>query len=201
MSRGVCRGCSQSISRGNAGRANGILSALTNMVKLFAGQLQRPDLEAIVASGLFEECAAAVAAVGAAGTEGLHDTHHATLYVALSLLKNCRQQPGCEARIRSLAPALAFCLENDLDCFEQLGGTTASNAAQICESLHCECELRSVLIHSLHMTPQAAACLGETKAARNSPSRSSTSTSSWGSGRKSCEPSAGMPRASPPLIL
>ena len=106
------------------------------MVKLFAGQLQRPDLEAIVASGLFEEGAAAVAAVGATGTEGLHDTHHSILYQALSLLKNCRQQPGCEARIRSLAPALAFCLENDLDLFEQVGATTASSAAQICESIY-----------------------------------------------------------------
>ena len=201
VSRGVCRGCSQSISRSKAGRACGILSALTNMVKLFTGQPQRPDLEAIVASGLFEECVDAVAAVGAAGTEGLHDTHHATLVCALSLLKHCRQQPGCEARIRSLAPALAFCLENDLDVFEQVGTTTASNAAQICESIYSKCELRSVLIHSLHMTAQAAACLGETKAARNSPSRSSTSTSSWGSGRKSCEPSAGMPHRSPPLIL
>jgi hypothetical protein len=151
VSRGVCRGCSQSISRSKAGRAQGIVSAFTNMAKLFAGQLQRPDLEAIVASGLFEECAGAVAAVGAAGTEGLHDTHHTTLYVALTLLKNCRQQPGCEARIRSLAPSLAFCLENDLDLFEQLGTTTASNAAQICESIYSECELRSVLIHSMHV--------------------------------------------------
>ena len=159
MSRGVCRGCSQSISRSKAGRANGILSAFTNMVKLFAGQLQRPDLEAIVASGLFEECAAAVAAVGAAGTEGLHDIHHFTLYGALSVLKYCRQQPGCEARIRSLAPALAFCLENDLDCFEQLGVTTASSAAQICESIYSRCELCSVLTHSMHFQPRRLRCV------------------------------------------
>jgi hypothetical protein len=136
VSRGVCRGCSQSISRSKAGRANGILSAFTNMVKLFYGQLQRPDLEAIVASGLFEECVDAVAAVGAAGTEGLHDIHHGTLLCVLTLLTRCRQQPGCEARIRSLAPALAFCLENDLDLFEQVGTTTASSAAQICESIY-----------------------------------------------------------------
>jgi hypothetical protein len=177
------------------------------MAKLFAGQLQRPDLEAIVASGLFEECVDAVAAVGAAGTEGLHDTHHATLVCALSLLKHCRQQPGCEARIRSLAPALAFCLENDLDVFEQIGATTASSAAQICESIYSRYSTQQMRVAlcfdplNALSTPQAAACLGETKAARNSPSRSSTSISSWGSGRKSCEPSAGMPHRNPPLIL
>ena len=135
VSRGVCRGCSQSISRGKAGRANGILSALTNMAKLFAGQLQRPDLEAIVASGLFEECVSAVVAFAAAGAEGLHDTSHTSLGMTLNVLRNCHQQPGCEARIRSLAPALGFCLENDLDYMEQLGITSASYAAQICESL------------------------------------------------------------------
>eukprot|EP01046_Picozoa_sp_COSAG06_P055669 COSAG06_NODE_10305_length_1715_cov_4.574362_1_plen_172_part_00 len=137
VSRGVCGGCSQSISRSKS-RASSILSAFTNIPKLFAGQPQRPDLEAIVASGLFEECAAAVAAVGAASTEGVHDTHHATLVCALSLLKHCRQHPGCEARIRSLAPSLAFCLENDLDLYEQVGATTASSAAQICEFIYSE---------------------------------------------------------------
>jgi len=99
------------------------------------GQPQRPDLEATVASGLFEECVSAVVAFAAAGAEGLHDTNHSSLSQALNMLRNCRQQPGCEARIRSLAPALGFCLENDLDYMEQLGITTASYAAQICESL------------------------------------------------------------------
>ena len=55
------------------------------MTKLFAGQPQRADLEAIVASGLFEECADAVAAFGAAGAEGLHDTNTMALYNALGV--------------------------------------------------------------------------------------------------------------------
>ena len=115
------------------------------MTKLFAGQPQRPDLETIVASGLFEDCARAVAALAAAGTECLQDTDHSALYCALGVLKACWQQPGCEARIRSLAQALAFCLENDLDIFEQVGTTTASNAAQICESLHSAANTRCAL--------------------------------------------------------
>ena len=121
----------QSISRGDAGKAYAV-SAVANWTKLFTGQPQRPDLEAVVASGLFDECASAVAAVAAAGVEGLQDTDHATLFSSLVTLRNCRSQPGCEAKIRRLAPALAFCLEHDLDCVEQLGMTTASYAAQIC---------------------------------------------------------------------
>jgi hypothetical protein len=121
----------QSISRGDAGNA-WALGAVANWTKVFAGQPQRPDLEAIVASGLFDECASAVAAVAAAGVEGLHDMNHVALLCSLVMLRNCRSQPGCEAKIRRLAPALAFCLEHDLDHIEQLGMTTASYAAQIC---------------------------------------------------------------------
>ena len=68
----------QSISRGDGGKAHA-LSALVLLNKAFAGQPQRPDLEALVASGLFDECAYAVAAVAAAGVEGLHDTKHHVL--------------------------------------------------------------------------------------------------------------------------
>eukprot|EP01046_Picozoa_sp_COSAG06_P052660 COSAG06_NODE_8903_length_2036_cov_5.176562_2_plen_223_part_00 len=121
----------QSISRGDAGKGYALL-AVVNWTKAFTGQPQRLDLEAIVASGLFDECASAVAAVAAAGVEGLQDTHHATLFPSLCVLRNCRGQPGCETKIRRLAPALAFCLEHDLDQIEQLGITTASFAAQIC---------------------------------------------------------------------
>ena len=121
----------QSISRGDAGKAYA-LDAVNDWTKGFAGQPQRPDLEAIVASGLFDECASAVAAVAAAGVEGLHDTNHNALFCLLVMLRNCRYQPGCEAKIRRLAPALAFCLEHDLDNMEQLGHTTASYAARIC---------------------------------------------------------------------
>ena len=121
----------QSISRGDAGKAFAV-TAVANWTKGFAGQPQRPDLEAVVASGLFDECASAVAAVAAAGVEGLHDMNHVALLCSLVMLRNCRSQPGCEAKIRRLAPALAFCLEHDLDHIEQLGITTASYAAAIC---------------------------------------------------------------------
>ena len=43
---------------------------MASWTKAFSGQPQRPDLGAIVASGLFDECASAVAAVAAAGVDG-----------------------------------------------------------------------------------------------------------------------------------
>ena len=122
---------SQSISRGDAGKAYA-LAAMSNWTKVFSGQPQRPDLEAMVASGLFDECISAVAAVAAAGVDGLHDTDHTALLGSLAVLRNCRSQPGCEAKIRRLAPALAFCLEHDRDFIEQIGQTTGSTATQIC---------------------------------------------------------------------
>ena len=123
----------QSISRGKAGCGR-VLSAIATWVRLFNGQSHRPDLEAIVSSGLFEECASGVASFAVAGVDGLGDVNHGAVFCALCVLRNCRQQPGAEAKIRRLAPTLQWCLEHDLDFVEQLGGTTGSYAAQICES-------------------------------------------------------------------
>ena len=67
------------------------------------------------------------------------DVDHLALFEALVILRTCRQLPGAEERIRSLAPALEWCLEHDLDWSEQLGYTTGSYAAQICESLATDC--------------------------------------------------------------
>ena len=67
------------------------------------------------------------------------DVNHAALFHALVVLSTSRQQPGAETRIRSLAPALEWCLEHDLDYMEQLGYTGGSYAAQICESLAADC--------------------------------------------------------------
>ena len=131
----------QSISRGKAGRAGYVLMCFMHLMRIFNGQSHRPDLEAIIASGLFEECASGVASCAAAGadrlvrTSDMYDVNHTCLFFALTVLNNCHQQPGAEARTRSLASALKWCLEHDLDWMQQLGTTTGSYAAQICESL------------------------------------------------------------------
>ena len=73
------------------------------------------------------------------GLEWMAATSTVQLCLRADVLRTCRQQPGAEARIRSLAPALEWCLEHDLDHIEQLGYTTGSYAAQICESLAAVC--------------------------------------------------------------
>jgi hypothetical protein len=125
----------QTIARDRTGRAGFALSVVNNWTKSFSGQSQRPYLEAIVASGLFEECAGSIASL-ADTDDALGDVNHFALYMALKILITCRHLPGAEARIRSLAPALARCLQHDLDVVEQLGVTTGSSTAQICEALH-----------------------------------------------------------------
>ena len=102
------------------------------VTKLFAGQAERPDLAACVASGLFDICIEGVVAFAAAGDEGLHDTDHGALAYVLGWLSKMGSQPGSEAKIRGAASALAFCLENSLDCMEEIGSTTGAHAAKVC---------------------------------------------------------------------
>ena len=127
-----CCEWSQSISRGDPCKSQAVVASSMLYKGFTGGQPQRPDLEALVASGLFDECASAVAAVAAAGVEGLHDTNAWALCASLIMLRVCRSHPGCEAKIRQLAPALAFCLEHDVEFMEQTGHSSGTYAAQLC---------------------------------------------------------------------
>ena len=122
------------ISRGKAGRAYIALGVITDINRVGNGQASRPDLGACVASGLFDMCVEAVAAIAAAGVDGLRDTNHNGLCQTLSVIRDTRAQPGCEAKIRNMASALAFCLANDLNCIQEMGVATANTAAQICKT-------------------------------------------------------------------
>eukprot|EP01046_Picozoa_sp_COSAG06_P003154 COSAG06_NODE_119_length_23111_cov_51.658613_22_plen_387_part_00 len=126
-----------SISRGKAGRTQCMVQAPSELTKAaaFAGQATRPDLDAMVSSGLFDICLEMVAAVAAAGAEGLHDTNRQVLYSALNVLTYCGHQPGCEAKIRGVGSALGFCLENSLNVMEEVGRTTGAAAAKLCCSI------------------------------------------------------------------
>ena len=106
---------------------------LAQVSMAFEAKAHRIDLEAIVGSGFFEECATAIEAVFAGGTEQLHDVGNWNLTAALRVVLNCRSHPGCEARIRSLATALEFCLQHDLECAPEIGSSSAAVAAQIGE--------------------------------------------------------------------
>lgn len=124
-----------SISRGAAGRGFAVLEATSYVANCFSGQQARPDLEACVSCGLFDFCVEMVVAVALAGVGGLQDTDHCALFKALAWLARCSSLAGCEAKIRGVATALAFCLEHSLEFSEELGMSTGSYAARVCCSV------------------------------------------------------------------
>ena len=124
----------QTISRGSANEAGRALINLREPLRMI-WQSAPHDTESMLWSSVFEECISAIAAVAAGGVDGLHDVNVDVFFNALEIVNMCRNQPGCEARIRSIAPVLTFCLDNDLDYFGSLGFTTGTQAAQICCSV------------------------------------------------------------------
>ena len=111
-----------------------MLYILVNMSSAFEAKPHRLDhREAIVGSGVFEECAAAIEAFAAGGVEQVHHVGNINLVAAMRVILNCRSHPGCEARIRSLATALEFCLQHDVGHLPEVSGSTATVAAQIGE--------------------------------------------------------------------
>ena len=138
----------QSLSRGKSSRAYSILWTFTELCKCFQGQAHRPDIEAIVASGLFEECAAGIEAIADGRTIQLHDVAGNPLMWALRVLLNCRSHPTCEPRIRGLATALEFCLEHDIVLTPEIFATTASIAASIGEPASATAQT-AVVLHLL----------------------------------------------------
>ena len=117
-----------------------------NMSTAFEAKPHRPDLEGIVGSGVFEPCAAAIEAFSAGGTEQVHHVGNYNLTAALRIVLNCRSHPGCEARIRSLATALEFCLQHDVGNLPEVSGSTATIAAQIGEPV---CTTARHVVHPL----------------------------------------------------
>ena len=171
--------CAQSISRGKAGRAGYILVCITAWIKPFYGQSHRPELEAIVASGLFEHSLSVVRAFETAGVDRLGDASASVLFFALNIVKYLRSHPGCEEKIRGLGSALAFAMEHSLDYINVLGMTTGAYATQICElsfDRTADTARSLVSLGRRCVFSQAAACLAETKAAAASSSRSTTWT-------------------------
>ncbi len=126
---------------GNGGGHIILLNGAISIYKSFVALKERPDLDAMVGSGLFEECAAAVESVAHGGVAGLerNTPDYLGFNIALSTLRICvcanYELPKCERRIRSMAKALAFSLENDLDWMQSVGYSSGMVAAQICCSV------------------------------------------------------------------
>ena len=117
--------------------ARGILcggvTAITHTLSGFAGSAARPDLDALVSSGLLDQLLCTLRAFEAGGVEGLATTDIVGFHGVLSVMKKSLSHSTCNARIRSVGSAIAFAMEHSLDFCEELGMSTGSVAAGLCE--------------------------------------------------------------------
>jgi hypothetical protein len=109
-----------------------VIYAAVDVVRGFGNEQERPDLAALISSGLLSQCLGTVAAFETRGTASVRDTCHITLYYMLSIVRSVVSEPGCEAQIRGVASALAFALEHDLPALPEFGATTGAITAAIC---------------------------------------------------------------------
>ena len=96
------------------------------VMKPFAGEESRPDIDGFISSGCIDICLALVSVFAERGIAGTSDTQPFVLGSAIRALTRSAKHPGCEAKVRGAAAALAFCLDSQhsLDYFFGLGDTT-----------------------------------------------------------------------------
>eukprot|EP01043_Picozoa_sp_COSAG02_P041955 COSAG02_NODE_3525_length_6615_cov_2.025629_8_plen_462_part_00 len=140
-----------SISLGKGGQAGAVVIAIAEVLKTFAGERSRPDIEACLSSGAFDMCVDMVVAFASAGVNGLQDANHMVVAHALLLLSKCASHPRCEAKIRGVATALTFCLEHTLDVLEEAGITSGSYAARVCCAVFGRDEKSELVFTPLHI--------------------------------------------------
>jgi hypothetical protein len=121
-----------SISNSGSSRTYAVLCALGFIGRALAGASPKDQHAAYVASGLVDICIQGIQAFADRGAEMLGDCHHWAIYNMLAPLRDTRHLPQCEKKIRSVASALSFCLDNSLPCFEELGYTTGATATLVC---------------------------------------------------------------------
>ena len=120
------------ISGGNGGRAIGCFCVCATLMKAFGGEAARPDAEAFAACGMFEACVSTIQHYEARGAENVPDTNGYLLGTALTAIQRSGLDfPGCREALRGAASALAFCMEHDIDCVQEIGSTCGSVAAQL----------------------------------------------------------------------
>ena len=121
-----------SVSQGADGQSHAAINLIKEVMKSCSGEQDRPDHEAFVSSGLFDELIDGVKAV-ASGQVPLDDVNHMAFGNALNALgRSGLERPDCQQAIRGIATELAFCLENSLEMAEDIGASTAQMAAQVC---------------------------------------------------------------------
>ena len=121
-------------SSNNAGRGhlNGAACAVCSVKSGFKGGATRPDQDAVVSSGLVDQMLSVLRAFERAGVEGMQSTDVGGIFFALGILSDF-SHPACNAQMRGSASTLSFAMDHSLDYCEELGWTTGSIAAVLCE--------------------------------------------------------------------
>ena len=88
-----------------------------------------------VSSGLLDESIAILQAFEARGVEAVGDTYAGVVLSALGLLCKLCREPSCRPKIRGLASALKFAIDNDLLNVPLTGTSSASYATQVCAAM------------------------------------------------------------------
>ena len=106
---------------------NCVIEPLSNSLP---AEMEQEVRQEFISSGLFGVLIEGLRAVGERGVEKLKtDTSPHVLQYFLSGLKWFKGEPECEAKIRSLAPTLAMCMEHPLEYMPSLGLDTGQAAA------------------------------------------------------------------------
>ena len=111
---------------------SGATSAVMTLNGL-SGSESRPDLDAMVASGLIDQLVAALRAFEQRGVSGLQTTDIAAVNATLTVLRRSVLCPTAKSLVRSAGSAIAFAMEHSLDLAEELGWTSGGVAAALCE--------------------------------------------------------------------
>ena len=116
------------------GHLFGALNAVNHACNGFSGSEARPDLDALVSSGLLDQMVSALRAFEEANVQGLQTADRFALLHVLSMIKKVsKRSASSDALIRSAGSAIAFAMEHSLDACEELGWTTGGYAASLCE--------------------------------------------------------------------
>jgi hypothetical protein len=112
---------------------NCVIEPLSNSLP---AEMEQEVRQEFISSGLFGVLIEGLRAVGERGVEKLKtDTSPHVLQYFLSGLKWFKGEPECEAKIRSLAPTLAMCMEHPLEYMPSLGLDTGQAAALLCAAV------------------------------------------------------------------
>lgn len=107
------------------------LSVVMHTCKCFSGEKHRPDLDALLSSGLFNQLLGIMEAFERGGAENADKTNIVIVVGVLTILRCTTSHPDCEAGIRRVGSTIPFAMEHSLTLCKDLGYITGALAAQV----------------------------------------------------------------------